>query len=141
MSRESKTITGDNVLILAGGYTLSAEDSGKKVFLNLAGGMAIKLPAPEAGLEFTFIVKTALTSAATITAVDGAGTAANIIKGHVLSADLNAASDGDIDTTAVDVITLAANKAVAGDRVHVVCDGTIWYYSAAVSVFDAVTAG
>ena len=140
MSRVSPSIRGDYVEILAAARTLSAEDDGKTFYLNLAGGFNVNLPAPEAGLKFKFIVKTAVTSNLTITARDAAGAAANIIKGHVLSSDLNAAADADFDTAAVDIITFAANKAVAGDQVEIECDGTIWYYSAKCSVFDAIAA-
>jgi hypothetical protein len=63
----------------------------------------------------------------------------NIVKGHVLTTDVNSATDPDFDTTAVDVLTFVANKAVAGDRARLVCDGSIWYMEAACSVFDAIT--
>jgi hypothetical protein len=140
MSRVSPSIRSDAYEILTGARKLTADDNGKTFFLNAAGGMAITLPAPELGFECTFIVKTALTSNATITSVDAAGAAANITKGHVLTTDVNSATDADFDTTAVDVVTLAANKAVAGDLVKFVCDGSIWYYRAEVSVFDAIAA-
>lgn len=140
MSRQSPSIRSADFEVLTGARVLNADDNGKTFFLNAAGGMAIKLPAPELGFECTFIVKTALTSNATITAVDAAGAAANILKGHVLTTDVNSATDPDFDTTAVDVLTLAANKAVAGDSVKFVCDGSVWYYSAECSVFDAIAA-
>lgn len=140
MSRVSPSIRSDAFEIVAAARRLSADDNGKTFFLNAAGGMAITLPAPELGFECTFIVKTALTSNATITSVDAAGAAANIMKGHVLTTDVNSATDPDFDTTAVDVLTLAANKAVAGDIVKFVCDGSIWYYRAETSVFDAIAA-
>lgn len=140
MSRVSPSIRSDAFEIITGARRLSADDNGKTFFLNAAGGMAIHLPPPELGFECTFIVKTALTSAATITSVNGAGSAANLMKGHVLTTDVNSATDPDFDTTAVDVLTLAANKAVAGDQVSFVCDGAVWYYSAKCSVFDAIAA-
>jgi hypothetical protein len=140
MSRVSVSINSDAFEIITGARRLSADDNGKTFFLNAAGGMAIALPAPELGFECTFIVKTALTSNATITSVNAAGSAANIMKGHVVTTDVNSATDADFDTTAVDVLTLAANKAVAGDVVKFVCDGDTWYYRAECSVFDAIAA-
>lgn len=139
MSRES-LIFGEKVEVLSAARVLSREDHGKTFFLNLAGGFNVDLPAPEAGLEIKFVVKTAPTTAYTVTARDAAGAAANIVKGHVLTTDVNSATDPDFDTTAVDVVTFVANKAVAGDRACLICDGTNWYLEAACSVFDAITA-
>jgi hypothetical protein len=138
MSRVSPSIRGDNCEILVASRTLSADDHGKTFFLNLAGGFNVNLPAPELGLEFAFIVKLAVTSNLTITSLNAAGSAANLMKGHVLTTDVNSATDADFDTTAVDVITLAANKAVAGDTIKFISDGSFWYYRAEVSVFDAI---
>lgn len=140
MSRESKGLQSDSAEILAAARTLLADDSGKTFFLNLAGGFNVNLPAPELGLKFKFVVKTAVTSNLTITARDTSGAAANIIKSQVLTVDVNSATDPDFDSTAVDIITLAANKAIAGDWVELECDGTIWYARASCSVFDAITA-
>jgi hypothetical protein len=140
MSRISPSIRGDSVEVLAAARRLSADDDGKTLYLNLVGGFNVDLPAPEAGLKFKFIVKLAPTTAYTVTARDAAGAAANILKGHVLTTDVNSATDPDFDTTAVDILTFAANKAVAGDVVEFECDGTIWYFSAKCSVFDAITA-
>lgn len=139
MSRES-LIFGDKAEVLSAARVLSREDHGKTFFLNLAGGFNVDLPAPEIGLQINFVVKTAPTTAYTVTARDAAAAAANIIKGHVLTTDVNSATDPDFDTTAVDVLTFVANKAVAGDRATLICDGTNWYLSAECSVFDAITA-
>lgn len=133
MSRVSPSIKGDNCEILTAARVLTADDHGKTFFLNAAGGFDVDLPAPELGLEFEFIVKTAVTSNLTITATG------NLIKGHVLTTDVNSATDPDFDTTPVDVLTFVANKAVAGDRLRLICDGTYWYHEAACSVFDAIT--
>lgn len=140
MSRLSKSLNADDAEVLSAARKLTSDDNGKTLFLNLAGGFNVDLPAPELGLRFKFVVKTAPTTSYTITARDATGAAANIIKGHVLTTDVNSATDPDFDTTAVDIITVVANKAVAGDKVTLECDGTNWYYSAACSVFDAITA-
>lgn len=140
MSRQSKSIHSDDAEVLTAARKLTSDDNGKTFYLNLAGGFNVDLPAPELGLKFTFVVKTAPTTAYTVTARDAAGSAANILKGHVLTTDVNSATDPDFDTTAVDILTFVANKAVAGDKAELVCDGTNWYHSAMCSVFDAITA-
>lgn len=134
MSRHSKSLYTDDAEVLVAARTLSNEDSGKTFYLSLAGGFDVDLPPPELGLKFKFVVKTAPTTSYTITATG------NIVKGHVLTTDVNSATDPDFDTTAVDIITIVANKAVAGDYVNLECDGAVWYFSAACSVFDAITA-
>jgi hypothetical protein len=139
MSRISPSLKSEEFEILAAAKTLSADDHGKTFFLNLAGGFNVNLPAPEIGLKFRFMVKTAPTTSYTITARDAAGAAANIIKGQVLTVDVNSATDPDFDVTAVDILTFVLNKAVAGDWATLECDGAIWYVVAGSSVFDAIT--
>jgi hypothetical protein len=133
MSRLSPSIAGDRCEILTGARQLSTDDFGKTFFLDLAAGFDVDLPAPALGAELEFIVKTAVTGNLTLTATG------NLIKGHVLTTDVNSATDPDFDTTAADIITFVANKAVAGDRVRLISDGTYWYHEAACSVFDAIT--
>lgn len=131
-------ITGASVVPVAEVVTttnvIAASESGSVFFLDLAGGFVSTLPAVALGLEFTFIVKTAPTGSYTIVPASG-----NLFKGHVLTTDVNSATDGDFDTTAVGTLTFVLNKAVAGDRIHVICDGTNWFYSAECSVFDGIT--
>lgn len=141
MSRVSPSIRGDNHEILAAARTLSADDFGKTFYLNAVGGFNVNLPAPELGAEVEFFVKAAPTGGSyTITSLNAAGSAANLMKGHVLTTDVNSATDPDFDTTAVDILTLTVNKAVAGDYVKFVSDGTNWFYRAECSVFDAISA-
>jgi hypothetical protein len=126
--RQVKTLTSTT--------TLSADDSGALIILNSATEFVTTLPAVAEGLEFEFLVGAAPASAS-YTIVSNAS--ANVIRGHVLSSDLNAASDGDFEASGGDTITLVDSKAVIGDRVKLVCDGTYWYMSAMCSVFDAIT--
>lgn len=116
--------------------TLTAEQSGSRFYLSSATEFATTLPAAAAGLEFEFVVSAA-PSGASYTIVTASS--ANVINGHVLSSDLNAASDGDLETSGGDTITLVDSKAVAGDIVRLNCDGTNWFMSAACSAFDAIT--
>ena len=100
---------------------ITAAESGKTFFLDLAGGFVSTLPAPAAGLRFTFIVKTAPTTGDYTIVTNG--TTQKVLKGlAVIAAD----AVGDVSaggTTA----TFVANNALPGDRVDVICDGTIWY--------------
>jgi hypothetical protein len=116
---------------------LVAADSGKILTLGLVGGFDTKLPAPAPGLFFDFVVKVAPTTAYTITSN---GTTQNVIHGLNATNDVNSATDPDLTGgTAVDVITFVANKALIGDRVQALCDGTLWYAIAYSNVFDAIT--
>lgn len=114
---------------------ITAAESGSVFFLNSATPFASTLPAPAAGLNFEFIVSTA-PSGGNHTIVTTSS--ANIIKGHIVSADLDAASDGDIETSGGDRISFVNAKAVAGDRVVLRCDGTNWFAYGSCSVFDAI---
>ena len=125
-----------NVEALTATEVLVAADSGKLLTLGTAGGFDTKLPAPAVGLWFTFVVKVAPTTAYTITTN---GTTQNVIHGlTVTKQDAGGNTDGTAGT-AVDVITFAANKAAIGDRVELICDGTLWYAVAYANVFDGIT--
>lgn len=115
---------------------ITAAESGKTFFLNSATEFVSTLPAPALGLTYTFIVSAA-PSGASYTIVTNSS--ANIIKGHVLSSDLNAAGDSDFETSGGDTISFVDAKAVAGDTVTVVSDGTNWFASGRCTVFDAIT--
>jgi len=135
------TVSGD--LAVAGAVTgpaatedvtatnvITAAESGKTFFLNSATEFVSTLPAPAAGLRYSFVVVAAPASASyTIVTASSA----NIIKGkQFCSAD----AAGDTGT-ADDTITFVDGQAVAGDRVDVICDGTSWFAYA----FSAVAAG
>jgi hypothetical protein len=115
---------------------LTKAESGKVMFLDSATEFVTTLPAPAAGLEFEFIVANAPESASFTIVTNGS---ANIIRGHILTADVNAVSDGDFEAAGGDTLTFVDAKAVIGDRAKFVSDGTYWYVQAACSVFDAIT--
>lgn len=115
---------------------IAAAESGSVFFLNSATEFVSTLPAPAAGLHFTFVV-TAAPSGASYTVICAA--AATLIKGHVLTNDLNSATDSDFGTAGELTLTFVDGKAVAGDRAEFVCDGTNWFVVASCSVFDAIT--
>ena len=115
---------------LTAASTLTAEQSGSVFFLNSATEFATTLPAPAAGLTYTFIVKAA-PSGADYTIVTTSS--ANIIKGQAVNAAGVAGDTG----TADDTISFVSAAAVAGDMVTVISDGTSWFAKG----FCAVAAG
>ena len=100
---------------------ITADENGKTFFLKAAAGFQSTLPAPAAGLRFTFIVHTAPTSNGYTIVTNG--TTQKILKGlAVIAAD----AVGDVSaggTTA----TFVANQALPGDRIDMICDGANWY--------------
>lgn len=119
--------------VLTAAKTLVAGDSGKTLFLALAGGFAVTLPAPSLGLKFKFVVSTAPTTAYTVVTASSA----NVIHGGVTSGEDAA---GSVATAASsDTISFVANKAIKGDWVEVESDGTSWYVFGNCSVQDGIT--
>lgn len=123
--------------VLTEARTLTDSDSGKTYFLNAAGGFTVTLPAPRAGVNFEFIVRTAPTTAYII-ATNGASA---IIRGQVYSTDGNATTDPDVEKTGQSTITFVASTAVAGDSVELISDGTNWYAKGYSSVWNAIGIG
>jgi hypothetical protein len=117
---------------LTAASTLTAAQSGTTFFLNSATEFATTLPAPAAGVEFTFIVKAA-PSGASYTIVTASS--ANIIKGQAYPASGAAGDTG----TADDTISFVDAQAVAGDMVTVISDGTSWFAKAYCAVAAGVT--
>jgi hypothetical protein len=116
--------------------SVSAVENGEVFFLSLAAGFVTTLPAPALGLRYSFVVRTAPTSGAyTIVTTSSA----NIIKGSIYTSDVNSATDADFETAGGDTITFVQNKAVAGDKVDLVSDGTNWFAYGFCTVFDAIT--
>lgn len=116
--------------------TVTAEQNGDIFTLSRAGGIAVTLPLPYAGLRYKFIAAVAPTTAYTLTT---AGDTPDIFHGVVTSAEDAAGSVDGTAGTATDVVTFAANKALIGDYVEVVANGTFWFVSGACNVQDAIT--
>ena len=123
-SANTELVTATNVI--------AAAESGTTYFLNSATEFVSTLPAPALGLRFTFIVKAAPASAS-YTIVTNAS--ANIIVGQ--QHDTGGAA-GDFGATD-DTITFVDGQAVAGDRVDVISDGTLWYAYAYSKVAAGIT--
>ena len=114
---------------------ITAAESGKTFFLNSATEFVSTLPAPAAGLNYTFIVKAA-PSGADYTVVTNGG--ADIIIGMVTCATAN--DLGQYDANA-DVVTFVGGSSIVGDWIKVVSDGTSWYLSGACFVAEGITSG
>lgn len=113
---------------------ITAAESGKTFFLDHATEFVSTLPAPAAGLRYSFIVVNA-PETASYTVVTNA--AAQVLGGHVLAADGNA---GDVESPAAGTtITFVDSAAVAGDRVDVISDGTSWYARCTCAVATGIT--
>ena len=122
---------GGTVLALAAAQTLTREDSGKHVTLNLAGGFTVTLPALESGLRFRFSVGIAPTTAYIIDSAEG-----DNISGMIL----NRAGVAGVAAAAEDQINFVASQAKIGDSIELVCDGTIWYVTGWADVAAGITA-
>lgn len=122
------------VTVLTATKTVLASESGTIFILNSATEFASTLPRPEAGLHYTFIVGAA-PSGANYT-IKSYGDA-NIIHGQIVSAEDAA---GSVSTAAAaDIVNFVSAKAIVGDRVDVVSDGTNWYITGFCNVQDAIT--
>jgi hypothetical protein len=126
------TVTNLTEVVVATNVIAAAE-SGTVFFLNAAAEFVSTLPAPAAGLNFTFIV-TGAPSGASYTIVTNAS--ANILLGHIVC---SAGGTGDSETSGGDTITLVDGQAVVGDRVDVVCDGTNWFVRGSCKVVAGMT--
>lgn len=122
--------------VVTAANVITAAETGSVFFLSSATEFASTLPAAAAGLKFTFIVTAAPSGASYTITTDSS---ANIIKGQVYTLDVNSATDPDFETAGGDTISFVDAKAVAGDRVDVICDGTNWFAYGFCSVFDAIT--
>jgi len=120
---------------LTAATTLTEADSGTVFFLNLAGGFTVTLPAPTDGVEFTFIVGTAPTTAYII--ANHAGSTGDQIIGYpVASVAADQTGNGN---AAGDQINFVANTALPSDKVYLISDGTSWFADINVKATGAVT--
>jgi hypothetical protein len=124
--------TTSSPLTITGTRTILAAESGSTIFIDNATGFVTTLPAPAAGLRYTFINKTANTSGnhTIVTA-----SSSNIIKGNQNSV---AGDAGDFGT-ADDTISFVANQSIAGDKVELFSDGTSWFAYAISKVAAGIT--
>lgn len=133
----SPTISGPaNVEVVTATNVITATESGKVFFLNSGTEFASTLPAPSAGLEYTFIV-TAAPASASYTVVTEGG--CQVLAGHILTSGF-ADSGSDVETTATGTtVTFVDGVSVVGDRCHVISDGTSWFASCICAVEAGIT--
>lgn len=121
---------------LVAATTLTYGDSGRTLFLNLAGAFAVTLPKVKAGLEIIFVIKTAPSGASyTINTSDGQPT----MYGQVYTTDINSGTDPDFNIIAASRFTFVDGVSVVGDSMRMISDGTYWYIKAFCSVYNAET--
>jgi hypothetical protein len=122
--------------VVAATNVITAAESGKVFFLNAATEFASTLPAPAAGLSFTFIVSAAPSGASYTVATEGG---CQILAGHILTSGF-ADSGSDVETAATGTtITFVDGVSVIGDRAHVISDGTSWFASCITAVEAGIT--
>lgn len=114
--------------------TVRAEESGKVFYLSLAGGFVVTLPAPGLGLKYTFVVKTAPTTAYTVVT----NASANVMLGNILTSQ-DAGGSGDTEQTGGDTYSFVANQAVVGDKAVFESDGTSWFVTGTAKVVAGAT--
>lgn len=114
--------------VVAATNVITVAESGKTFFLNAAAEFVSTLPAPAAGLNYTFIV-TAAPASASYTVVTEGG--CQILAGHVLAVDLAGTDSGtDVEGAATGTtITFVDSVSVVGDKAYVISDGTSWFAS------------
>ncbi len=116
----NRLLSTDLTEVVTATNVITAAESGSVYFLNSATEFVSTLPAPAAGLHFTFIVSAA-PSGASYTVVTNSSS--NIIKGKQISVAGDAGDTGTGD----DTISFVDGQSVAGDMVELRCDGTSWF--------------
>lgn len=112
---------------------ITAAESGSVFFLNSATEFASTLPAPVAGMHFTFIV-TAAPSGANYTITTDSS--ANIILGQVNS---STGGNADSEASGADTVNFVDSVAVVGDMAEFWCDGTNWFVQAFCDADGGIT--
>ena len=118
---------------ISSNLSLTANDSGGTYIMDAA--LTVDLPAPKAGLEFTFICGTTASTDMIIEATSDGAAGSDI--GYVV---------GDVGGTAYsagpkDIFTFGAssNNHTIGDKLHLICDGTYWYGTVLAKVASSFT--
>jgi hypothetical protein len=118
------------VLTLAAGRTLKAEESGSLVLLGVAAGMTLTLPAPVEGMQFTVGVSVTRTSNSYKIITDAATT---FLLGAVMAGDATVAQSGDVfeaNGTTIVAVTIDGDTkgGFIGSTLRFTCiNATQWY--------------
>jgi len=110
---------------------IAATESGTTFYLDLAGGFTSTLPAPAAGLNFRFKVKTAPTTAYIITTNAGA----NVLYGSIHEITTTAG----VTIQAQDTLNFVGSASLIGDWIECESDGTNWYVTGSTQVDGGIT--
>tara|TARA_R110002124_G_scaffold283449_2_gene459508 strand:- start:27348 stop:27782 length:435 start_codon:yes stop_codon:yes gene_type:complete len=108
--------------------TLLGSDSGKVFSLNAAAGVAITLPAVQAGLNYRII-----------TGADFATTDFTIVAATEVIQGIITVNGAPVRADDSSVISFVASAGVKGDYVDIVSDGINWYVSGAGFSAGAIT--
>jgi hypothetical protein len=120
--------------VVAATNVITAAESGKVFFLASATEFVSTLPAPAAGLHFTFIVAAAPAGASYTIVTDAS---AQVLVGGVHDAGGTA---GDVESTAgATTITFVDGQSVVGDTAMLWSDGTSWFARVFVNVAAGAT--
>lgn len=122
------------VSVTTASKTLSAAESGSLIVLNRAGGIAITLPAPAAGLNYHFVIGTNFTSNGTIVTNGGA----NIMIGGINELEVDTGDDGP-SSTGADTLTFVNTADTVGDYVYMVSDGTSYFIHGQTALDGGIT--
>jgi len=128
----TEAVITETVEVVTTTNVIAATETGKVFYLSSTTGFVSTLPAPSAGLHFTFVVSTMATSGSHTIVTNGA---AAIIKGSITPAD-GAAGD---TSTGDDTITFVNGSGVASDWVDLRCDGTSWFATGVCRVAAGIT--
>ncbi len=101
--------------------TLSKNQSGSLITLGAAGGFTVTLPAPGRGLEYDFVVKTALTGETGYT-IQILSAATSSMKGGVLSGAAAGNPLGQVSSGASKLEITSAAGGYVGTHLKVVCN-------------------
>jgi hypothetical protein len=112
---------------------LTTADCGKTLVLNSATEFVTTLPAPVAGCRFKVVVRAAPASASYTVVTTSS---ANVIEGVVATAEEGASVAVAADA---DTVTFVDGKAIKGDYVDFISDGTNWFVSGMCNVQDGIT--
>ena len=125
------------ISVSAGAHvTLAARDSGKLIVM-APNSTEVTLPSPAAGMFFTVVQSGDYSSAVNL--VNQAGSSDDFVGGVFGSTQgENAATDSD-KAGAGDTKITFSSASLAGDRVEIVSDGTLWYAKAFVSNYAGIT--
>ena len=122
------------VEVLTAAKTVEVADCGTLFVLNLAGGFTVTLPSIATagnGWWCKFIVRTAPSGADYVIDLNGS----DAITGVIVSAEDAA---GSTDSAGTAQVEFKDGKAIQGDQVEIVCDGSRWYAVGYCNVQDGI---